>query len=690
MDAALLLADAVRLLAECEPALASEKLKELLDGHGVRRLEEAPESIRAPLRSLLGVAEARAAEHEELLRTRERAQMLSEASFEGIMVHVDGSVIDANQRVADMIGYAPAEVLGPQTLPRCVAPEDLPRVLQRMRDRVEGEYVITAVRKDGSRFRAELLTKQGKLGARPVRIVAVRDVTERERTNEMLRESEARLRELARTAFDMLVYSREGIIVEVVGKVEKPLGFARSEMIGRRIVDLVTPAQRENTRSQIDGGKVGTYLSDLTNVRGEQVPVEVVAVQTTLDGVPTRLAGIRDLREAKRAEAERREFEQHLQQTQRLDSLGVLAGGIAHDFNNLLVGIIGGAELLALAELTPSDRELVNAILEGGQRAATLTAQLLAYAGRRDLGQREPIDLGLLVSELRRLLGPSLSKKARLEVSIDRGSAIVGNRATILQVLMNLLTNASDALGGEAGRISVRGERVREPGERFKHALGAAVHDSQTPWILIQVTDTGVGMDQATKARIFEPFFSTKTKGHGLGLAACLGIVSSHGGAIHVETAPGRGSTFSVLLPAAEAEAPSPDVLRRPHAVPGRVLVVDDEQLVRTQIRRMVEAHGYPVLEAADGRTALALLEREAVALVLLDVTMPELDGTEVVREARARGHRVPIVLISGYADFPLETRLEPGAYNGFLAKPFKLDDLIATIKRVLEAAEER
>jgi two-component system, cell cycle sensor histidine kinase and response regulator CckA len=686
MDAALLLADATRLLAESEPGEASAKLHELFAARGMRRLEDAPETLRSPLRHLLGIAEARAAEHEELLRARERAQMLSEASFEGIMVHVDGSIIDANQRLGDLVGYEPAELLGPATFGRCVAPQDQPMVAKRMRDRVEGEYLITAVRKDGSTFRAELLTKQGKLGARPVRIAAVRDVTERERTSELLRESEARLRDLAQTAFDVLVYSRDGIIVEVVGKVEQPLGFSKLAMVGRRIVDLVTPSQRENTRSRIDGGTTGGYVTDITNDRGEIVPVEVVAVMTTLNGIPTRLAGIRDLREAKRAEAERREFEQHLQQAQRLDSLGVLAGGIAHDFNNLLVGIIGGAELLSLAELSPEDRDSVNAILEGGQRAATLTAQLLAYAGRRDLGQREPIDLRVLVSELRRLLGATLSKKARLEVSIAAGSVVLGNRATILQVLMNLLTNASDALGGEPGSIIVRAERVREPGERFKHALGALVHERATPWILIQVTDTGVGMDQPTKARIFEPFFSTKAKGHGLGLAACLGIVSSHGGAIHVDSAPGQGSTFSVLLPAADAPSPKTDVGSRPNAAPGRLLVVDDEQIVRTQVRRMVEAHGYSVIEASDGRAALALLERETVDLVLLDVTMPELDGTEVVREARARGHRVPIVLISGYADFPLETRLEPGTYNGFLAKPFKLDDLIATIKRVLEA----
>jgi len=683
MDSLAILCAFARVLEEAEAARLSSELSKVLAEHGLARVEDAPEPLGAVIRSLLRVAERRTAEAEALSRSRERAQMLSEASFEGIMIHVDGSIIDANQRLADMLGYEHAEVVGPDLLRRAVAPEDLPSVLQRMRDRVEGEYVITGVRKDGSTFRAELLSKQGKLGTRPVRVAAVRDVTERERTSTLLRESEARLRELALTAFDLLVYSRDGVIVEVAGGIDQPLGYPLEQLIGRRILDLVAADERDRTRVQIEAQRSGAYVSNLTDGKGDVIPVEVVAVATTLDGVPTRLAGIRDMREAKRVEAERREFEQHLQQTQRLDSLGVLAGGIAHDFNNLLVGILGGAELLALADLEPDDRESVRAISEAGQRAATLTAQLLAYAGRRDLGQREPIDLNALVLELLRLLGPTLSKKARLEVSISSGVIVLGNRATVLQVLMNLLTNASDALEGEAGSIVVFAERVHEPDERFKHALGALDRERSGPWVLVEVRDTGVGMDEATKGRIFEPFFSTKTKGHGLGLAACLGIAASHGGAIHVETAPGRGSTFSVLLPAAEATILSPDA-RGKGAAPARILVVDDEQIVRVQVRRMVEAHGYSVLEAPDGRSALALLEREAVDLVLLDVTMPDLDGTEVVREVRQRGLEVPIVLISGYADFLLETRLEPEVYSGFLAKPFRLDDLIATVRRAL------
>jgi PAS domain S-box-containing protein len=687
MDLLALLAKLARVLVEAKADAAPGELRAVLQGEGLGEGQlgpEVPEPLQRAVASLLQAAEQRALEHQELMRAQERARMLSEASFEGIMIHVDGSIIDANQPLADMLGYTHEEVLGPQTLPRSVAPEDLPTVLERMRDRVEGAYVVTGVRKDGTRFRAEIQTKQGSLGARPVRVAAVRDVTERERINGLIRESEQCLRELAETAFDVLTYSREGVIVDFGGDVEGFFGSSRESLIGRTILDVVAPEYREPVRAHIQAQKSGGFPSVLLNDHGERIPVDIVAVSSSLDGIPTRLAGIRDRREAVRAEHDRQKLEHHLQQSQRLDSLGVLAGGIAHDFNNLLVGIIGGAELLSLAELTPEDRESVQAIAQAGQRAATLTAQLLAYAGRRDLGEREPIALNVLFDELRRLLGSALSKRAKLEVAIDADAVVLGNRATVLQVVMNLLTNASDALGGETGTIAVSARRVARPDERFKHALGAAVSEADAAWVLVEVRDSGVGMDDATQGRVFEPFFSTKAKGHGLGLAACLGIVSSHGGAIVVESAVGQGSTFAVLLPAADSTVGSAHTPKSPAARPGRILVVDDESIVQKQVRRILEAHGYQVSGASDGRTALGLIERSPPDLVLLDVTMPGMDGTEVVRELRARGQRVPIVLFSGYADFPLEQRLDADAYEGFLAKPFTIEGLLGIIRKVL------
>lgn len=686
VDPAALLLALVRAFGSAEPGAAVAKLTAVLHAHGIDGPDSLPDSIRGAVAGLLTMAMQRAEEREELLRARERAEMLSEASFEGIMIHVDGVVIDANQRLADMLGYERHELMGPETIQRCVAPDDLPGVLKRIGERWEGEYVITGVRKDDTRFRAELLTKQGRLGARPVRVAAVRDVTERERTHVLLRESESRLRELARTAFDLLVYSRDGVIVEVVGPAEPITGHDAAALVGRSILELATPDQRDTVRAQLEAGKSGAYRATVAHASGEAVPIEVVAVESTLQGEPARLAGLRDLREAQRVEAERREVERQHQQTQRLDSLGVLAGGIAHDFNNLLVGIVGGAELLAAGELGPDDRASVQAILECADRAATLTAQLLAYAGRRELGQREPLELGELVGELRALLLPTLAANANFTTAVSKDCTLLGSRSALLHVLVNLVTNAFDALGGEPGTVALRAQRLRQPGERFRHALGSlAPGGAGAPWVLIEVTDTGVGMDAATQARVFEPFFSTKAKGHGLGLAACHGIVSAHGGAIHVESRPGQGSTFSVLLPAAEvADAPIPAPSSRPR--PARILAVDDEPIVRRQLRRMLETQGYSVLEAPNGRSGLELLEREVVDLVLLDVTMPDFDGTEVVREARRRGSRVPIVLISGYADFPLEERLPRESYSGFLAKPFRLDELLTTVRRVLNS----
>jgi PAS domain S-box-containing protein len=682
MDAFHLLEKVVRALAEADADAGVAAIGMALAEHGP--LEAGAVAAAQPTLELLRrVATARAAEHEETRCARERAQLLSEASFEGIMIHVDGVIVDANQRLVELTGYELSEIIGTDLLHRCVVPEEVASVLQRVRDRIEGDYVVTALRKDGTRYRAEILSKQSKLGERPVRVAAVRDVTERERIQSLVRESQLQLRNLAETAFDLLGYSRDGVIVDLVGDVERFGGLPREAWIGRRIVDTVTPEYQSLVAEHVQQNKRGAFRCVLVTPQGEQIPAEIVAVSTTIDGLPTRLAGIRDLRAAEQVETERRRLEQHVQQSQRLDSLGVLAGGIAHDFNNLLVGIIGSAELLAASNLSSADRESVQAIAEAGQRAATLTAQLLAYAGRRDLGERGPIDLGVLFAELRRLLAPTFAKSAELSFDIEPGCVVLGNRATVLQVLMNLLTNASDAIGSAPGTVSVTARRVATPGERFKHALGASLTKPGGPWVLIEVEDTGSGMDEATRGRIFEPFFSTKAKGHGLGLAACLGIVSSHGGAIVVETELGRGSTFSVLLPA--SEGPSQKTVGRSATLSSaRVLVVDDEPIVRRQVRRMLEAQGYAVLDAADGRAALTSMERDRPDLVVLDVTMPGLDGTEVVREARSRGLRTPIILCSGYADFRLETRLQADAYAAFLAKPFTLEALLAAVKKAL------
>lgn len=642
----------------------------------------APDTLEA-LAPLLRAGWLRALESQQLRRVQERLEMLSSASFEGIFVHESGNVIDSNASVEAMLGYQPGEMLGPQTIARCVAPEDLSTVRRHMAEQYQGAYVITAVRRDGSRFRAELQAKQGKLGERPVRVVAVRDVTARERTGALLRESEAQLRELALETFDFIAFSRDGVVADVQGNVENVLGIHGVEMVGHRLVEFVAPPAVPQVIQLLAQRRAGTYETALVNASGEYVPVEITAVMTTLEGEPVRMGGVRDLRSARQLDRERRRLEEQLQRSQRLESLGVLAGGIAHDFNNLLVGVLGNAELLQDSLRAPEERRLCDGIVDAAQRAADLTGQLLAYAGRRDLGARQPVDLESLWRELSSALSARLSPLAMLQLQLEPGCAVLGDRAGITQVLMNLLTNASDALEGRPGLIEVSTRRVQQPDARWDHALGAPVGPGD--WVLTEVRDTGVGMDGATLSRVFEPFFTTKESGHGLGLASCLGIVSSHGGALCVESEPGAGSRFSVLLPAAPRTgsiAPAPHA-RKPRHAP-RVLVIDDELVVRALLRRSLERRGYQVTEAAGGRAGLRALAAESQDLIVLDISMPEVDGPEVVQRVREQGLSVPILLTSGNVDPGLERRLVPGSFQGFLRKPFSISELMAAIEDLL------
>jgi len=637
---------------------------------------EQPEEARRRARALL--EEFR----DDQARDEERRAMLSAASFEGILVHVDHVVIDVNQRLCDMLGYQRDELLGPGTLRKCVAPEDVPGVLERVANQYEGAYVITGVRKDGSRFPAELLSKQGHIGARPVRVAAVRDVSERERTNALLRESEGRFRDVVRAAFDFTVFTKDGVIVDVDGDSGPVLQLDPDELIGRTVMDLTAPSSQPLVRQRMQDGLVGAYEAVARSGSGEAIPVLCAVAATTLNGQPVRAASLRDLRPVRRLEAERRALEQRLERAQRLDSLGVLAGGMAHDFNNLLAGVMGNAELLRDMVPAGEAREIAADIVTASQRAASLTRQMLDYAGRRDPGRCEAVDVATLIGELRVLLAATLSKKARVEVAIAPGTVARGNRTTLSQVMMNLLSNASDALGETTGTIEVRARPVHALDARWDGAVGATVRPGD--WVLIEVRDDGVGMDEATRGRVFEPFFSTKERGHGLGMAASLGIVSSHGGAVLVESEPGQGTCVSVVLPAASPADVVPGKPAPAAAIgaPGKVLIIDDEPLVRAQLRRSLELRGFTVIEAENGQAGLDAVAGGSPEIVILDMTMPDMDGAEVLQRLRATGSRVPVVVSSGYLDVSIERRLPSGAFQAFLAKPYGASDLLEAIER--------
>jgi two-component system cell cycle sensor histidine kinase/response regulator CckA len=682
LDAAL---DALRRRGLAERDGTGTAWLELRRTDGALRLVAAPgveppgPCARALLGHVLGMALTRISERDEARRTIERLELIRAASFEGIVIHDEGVAIDCNERLCEMIGYSREEILQPGHMFKVVAPEDLAAIQERIRKRIEGEFVVTFIRKDGTRLRAEFCSKQTHFADRPIRVVALRDVTERERTQALLRESEARLRSLLEATFDGVVITRSGVMIDVSEGIERFVGLPREELVGRSVLDVVAPASRGEVLQRIRDQRVGTYEAMAIAAGGELVPVMVATILSTIDGEPVRVAAIRDLREARRREQERRQLELQVERSQRLESLGVLASGIAHDFNNLLVGVLGGAEVLLATLEDPDARAQAETILTAGHRAASLTKQMLAYAGRRSLTTTAPVDLAELWQELRALLDAAISKKAHVELALAPDSVVLGERAALMQVFMNLLTNASDALEDEPGRIEVTTERLREPGASWKGALGAPVQPGN--WVLVRVRDTGAGMDEATQRRIFEPFFTTKARGHGLGLGSCLGIVKAHGGAMLVDSAPGSGSTFSIILPATEARAESaaPSTTTAP---PCRVLVVDDEPLVRSHLKRLLRQHGFVVEEAPTGNAGLEALRESPPDVVLLDMMLSDLNGVEVVRRLRASGVTVPVVLCSGNLDAARERGLEPGLVQSMLQKPFDQSQLLEAIER--------
>jgi len=413
-------------------------------------------------------------------------------------------------------------------------------------------------------------------------------------------------------------------------------------------------------------------------------------------GVVVGTVGLaRDITERKRAEEQRQLLERRIQETQKLESLGVLAGGIAHDFNNLLVGVLSNSELaLEILSRSPDSgyvAERISAVRNAALHAAELTNQMLAYSGRGHFDVR-PISLTEMVQEMDHLLGASISKKARVHYQLTANlPAVSADVAQMRQVIMNLVTNASDALEDREGNVYVRtGTEQRR--DVVTEAYGP-VPLPPGPYAFLEVADDGCGMNVETKNRIFEPFFTTKFTGRGLGLSAVQGIVRGHGGGIVLESAPGAGTKIKVLLPC--SDLPARHLARpKPEAVgewsgSGLVLLVDDDARVRLVTELLLRSIGFDVLATGTGREAIREFERRAdeVRLVVLDVTMPDLNGDQVLTELRRRRADVPVLLCSGYSEEEMSHRFQAEDLATFLQKPYPFDTFRARLRSLLERA---
>jgi CheY-like chemotaxis protein len=377
-------------------------------------------------------------------------------------------------------------------------------------------------------------------------------------------------------------------------------------------------------------------------------------------------------------------------QVQKLESLGVLAGGIAHDFNNLLMTILGNADL-ALADLPEHSaaRESLSDIVRASRRAADLCRQMLAYSGKGRFCV-EPVSLNDLIEEMAHLLVVSISKKVTLQCRFaDNLPYVDGDATQLRQIVMNLITNASEAIEAEAGVVTLA-TGIEDCGPDGPAGTVAQERLPGGPYVYVEVRDTGCGMEPETLARIFDPFFTTKFTGRGLGLAAVLGIVRGHKGAIRVKSELGQGTTFRVLFPADTKFHPTEtgpaDLWAAPAPrISGVILLVDDEPGVREVAGRMLATAGFEVAIAASGAEAVDIVREapERIACVLLDLTMPQMDGEETLVRLRAVRGDLPVVISSGYSEQEIVRRFAGRNLTGFIQKPYVRAQLVSVLSHV-------
>jgi PAS domain S-box-containing protein len=653
----------------------------------------------------------------ELEQSQARFRAIAESGFD-LIAELDGDerFTYVNPRYEEVLGYPRAEMVGRWPID-FLHPDDVEAGLSFAAAADTGdvaESVVRARRSDGSWIWLENVARSYVAPDGQRRwVMNSRDVSERMAREEMrdldharlalsAAESEDRFRVLTDQAPELIAeFDAGGRCTFANARFLELLGLDPKVLIGSTPEPILHPddfpvAQAALSRGlHSDERTHGFYR--MRHVDGSWRWFEQTGRAYRSSSGALRFVSIaRDVTEVRRQEAERRELDERMREVQRLDSLGALAGGIAHDFNNLLAVILGNVRLLEDAGLGESAQRRLRRIHAAAAHAEALTDQMLTYAGR-SVTELAPLDLSKLVSDTEDLLRATVADRGRLTLELDLELAdapliVRGDATQLRQVMLNLVANASEAMaGGSRGRVRVRTALLELDAAELADGVGATERPPGA-WVLLEVADDGPGMPAALRERIFEPFFTTRTTGRGLGLSAVLGIATAHGGVLQLDSAPGLGTAFRLLLRPArahpQAARPDPAVEAGPSR-DARILVVDDDEAVREVAQMLLERVGYRVTAAAGAEDALASLAGgEEVDAVLLDLEMPSVSGAELAGRIRRVRPDLPIVIASGYKRDLATERLGPETTAGFVQKPFDPDSLLAAIDTALLARE--
>lgn len=659
---------------------------------------------------LIDITQQKHAEEALIASEKSYRELFNNATDAIYIQDTNGFFLDVNETVEKMYGYEHSYFIG-KTPAALSAPgmNDLEKLGKQIEKAVSGkpqQFEFWAVRKNGEIFPKEVRLNNSVYFGQKVIIAFARDITERKRAEISLRESEEKFRSIVHESIDGITLIDENSrIIEWNKAQEKITGLKRQDVINKTISEL------SNNFSQNHITETVNYLKKITMVLPENSAKAIhsnIYEETTIkdqEGIDHILQTVifpvksekgfmtgsvsRDITELRRKELEHQKLQQQIQHAQKLESLGILAGGIAHDFNNLLTGILGNTGLaeMNVSETSPVIPNLKN-IESSAMRAAELCRQLLAYSGRGRFVVKA-VDLNEIVQEMTKLLETSISKKITIIYDFEKNlPAIEVDTAQIRQVIMNLILNASDAIENNVGRITLTTSSHYYDTEFLRKTYLNDNLESGN-YVVLEVADTGHGMDKKTIARIFDPFFTTKFTGRGLGLAAVLGIIRGHHGAIEIDSEPGNGTTFKVYFPASLQQAvksKDSDMQDKKWKASGTILVVDDEESIRMLCKRALEIHGFNVLCADDGRKAVELFnEQTDIKLVILDMTMPYMNGEETYKELQKIKADVKVLLSSGYSENEAFDKFTGKGIAGFLQKPYKASALTEKIKDLLK-----
>ena len=611
---------------------------------------------------------------------------------------VSGRIVFANAVALSLMRWPEAEIGGRpiETVFRIVneysrqtVENPVERVLRE--DKVVGlENHTVLIARDGTEIPIDDSAAPIRLNGRVIGVVLVfRDVTERRKAQQ----DSGYLAAIVESSDDAIIgKSAEGIIQTWNAAAERLYGYTAEEIIGRPMTTLAPPDRLHEESDILERMRDGMRVVHFETLR-QRKDGTIIDVSLTVSPIRDKTGKIVGISHVARDITEQKRHEEQMRQTQKLESLGILAGGIAHDFNNLLTGIMGNASL-ALDEVDAAApaAERMQDVITASERAAQLARQMLAYSGKgRFILER--IDLSARLRETLPLIRAAIPPTVELRLDLsDNLPCVEADSAQIQQLMMNIIINGAEAVPeGLPGIVTIATRRQYVNEEYLGRSEMDGTESLRTgDYVLLEVRDTGSGMDANTKARIFDPFFTTKFTGRGLGLAAVLGIVRGHSGSIDVQTAPGEGTVFRVLLPALPAARPTEPAPEEKSVSDlrggGVVLVIDDELVVRRMARQALERYGYRVLVAEDGSRGLEMFRLESgnIDCIVLDLTMPVMSGEETLACIKAVRPNAIVILSSGFNEAQAVRRFQGKGLAGFLQKPYKATALLELVKAVI------